>query len=143
MDRRACCLAEEFMGFARDEGTVGWCRGVGERHGWGRSDRVSQVSSHWSHSPQLRADAAARSYYTLIPASTNHPQPRTFCILPASTHPLFPCWRPSQSAVPEDEVAAHIGMFNPVTNEAFYEIGLDVCASVIEAVAFARGRDRA
>ncbi|GHJ90247.1 hypothetical protein NliqN6_6649 [Naganishia liquefaciens] len=84
-----------------------------------------------------------RNYYTLIPASANHPQPRTFCILPASTHPLSPCWRPSQSTVPEDEVAAHIGMFNPVTNEAFYEIGLDVCASVLEAVAFARGRDGA
>lgn len=40
-------------------------------------------------------------------------------------------------------MAAHIGMFNPVTNEAFYEIGLDVCGSVVEAVAFARGRDGA
>lgn len=82
-----------------------------------------------------------RNYYTLIPASAKYPDDRTFCILPASTHALAPCWRPSRSRIPEDEVAAHIGMFNPATNEAFYKVGLDVCASVVEAVVYARGRD--
>jgi hypothetical protein len=34
----------------------------------------------------------------------------------------------------EDEVAAHLGMFNPRTNMSFYEMGLDVVNAIAEAM---------
>jgi hypothetical protein len=34
-------------------------------------------------------------------------------------------------------------MFNPKTNEAFYTLGLDVSRSILEAVEYARERDKA
>ncbi|KAJ9107647.1 hypothetical protein QFC21_001107 [Naganishia friedmannii] len=75
-------------------------------------------------------------YYTLIPASPpSHPTERSFCLLPATTHPLHSSWRATTfSAKTEDEVGAHIGMFNAAANEGFYNLGLDVARAVEEAL---------
>lgn len=88
--------------------------------------------------------ADSNSYYTLIPPKPpTHTTARSFCLLPASTHPLYTDWRSSTSSLAPDEVSAHIGMFNPTTNEAFYTLGLDVSRSILEAVEYARERDKA
>lgn len=65
-----------------------------------------------------------------------HPSTRTFCLLPATTHALFPYWNPVKFDPPktEDEVSAHVGMFNPRTNASFYEMGQEVVSAVREAV---------
>jgi hypothetical protein len=64
------------------------------------------------------------SFYThLPPFPPQHPTKRTFCLLPSTTHPLWPFWKPVTFDVnkTEDEVASHLGMFNPRSVKAVHE----------------------
>ena len=75
------------------------------------------------------------SYYSHLP-----PQPpkqtlsRTFTILPATTHPTYPKWVRASNNLATDEVSAHMGMFNPKTNDGFYELGLEVVHVIGERI---------
>lgn len=75
------------------------------------------------------------SYYTHLPAEPPvHLLSRTFAILPPTSHPLFPRWRPATNAIAKDEVSAHMGMFNPKTNDVFYDLGLAVVKEIGERI---------
>lgn len=77
------------------------------------------------------------SFYThLPPFPPQHLTKRTFCLLPSTNHPLWPFWKPVtfDTKKTEDEVASHLGMFNPRSNMSFYELGLDVVNAVAEAM---------
>ncbi|KAJ9115950.1 hypothetical protein QFC22_005093 [Naganishia vaughanmartiniae] len=84
-----------------------------------------------------RRGVVFRNYHTLIPPShPTYPSSRSFCLLPSTTHPLYTSWQPTvfSPTQVEDEVSAHIGMFNARTNEGFYKLGLDVARDVEEAL---------
>lgn len=71
------------------------------------------------------------NYYTHLPAAPpGQLVARTFTILPPASHPLSSRWVPASNTVATDEVGAHMGMFNPVTNDGFYDLGLEVAASI-------------
>lgn len=75
------------------------------------------------------------SYYTHLPVEPPvHLVGRTFAILPPASHPLFPLWRPATNSLAKDEVSAHMGMFNPKTNDGFYDLGLAVVKEIGERI---------
>lgn len=75
------------------------------------------------------------SFYTHVPPSPpGNLVPRTFCILPPMTHPLYPKWSPATNTLAQDEISAHMGMFNPKTNDGFYDLGLVVVKGIGERV---------
>ncbi len=81
------------------------------------------------------------SFYTDIPATPpKYLLRRSFCILPARHHPLYPYWWPVTSASP-DEVSSHIGMFSARTNDAFSPMGLEAAKCIMLAVDGARDWD--
>lgn len=51
---------------------------------------------------------------------------RTFTILPPKSDPLLTRWIPAPNTIATDEIAAHIGMFNPRDSDGFYDLGLAV-----------------
>ncbi|EJU06590.1 hypothetical protein DACRYDRAFT_29757, partial [Dacryopinax primogenitus] len=75
-----------------------------------------------------------RDFYTLLPASALHPTERTFSILPPSSSPSHPHFVPQTNKVAKDEIEAHIGMFEPKSNDGYYEMGLEVVRVIGEAV---------
>jgi hypothetical protein len=84
------------------------------------------------------------SFYTFLPPfEPEHVTKRTFCVQPATTHPVSPYWKPVtfDCKNTEDEVAAHLGMFNPRTNMSFYEMGLDVVRAISEALGVEEDED--
>lgn len=79
------------------------------------------------------------SFYTLLPAKPpQHPEPRTFIILPKN-----PSQRdhfiPAPNGVAEDEIEAHTGMFQGSTNDSYYALGLETAKLVRETVFSSRG----
>ncbi|ADV20132.1 Hypothetical Protein CGB_B1020W [Cryptococcus gattii WM276] len=75
------------------------------------------------------------NYYTHLPAEPPvHLVSRTFAILPPTPHLLFPRWRPATNTIAKDEVSAHMGMFNPKTNDGFYDLGLAVVKEIGERI---------
>ncbi|OXG36566.1 hypothetical protein C367_00093 [Cryptococcus neoformans Ze90-1] len=76
-----------------------------------------------------------RNYYTYLPAEPPvHLVSRTFAILPPTSHPLYPLWRHAANTLAKDEVSAHMGMFNPKTNDGFYDLGLAVVKEIGERI---------
>ena len=59
---------------------------------------------------------------------------RTFCILPPTTHPLYSRFIQASNTLAKDEVSAHMGMFNPKTNDGFYDLGLAVVRCIGERI---------
>jgi hypothetical protein len=88
--------------------------------------------------------AANDSFYTHLPPSPpEYLVTRTFCILPPTTHPLYPKFIAASNTLAKDEVSAHMGMFNAKTNDGFYELGLVVANAIagrIESEGVARGQ---
>nr|XP_031859184.1 uncharacterized protein CI109_005380 [Kwoniella shandongensis]KAA5526256.1 hypothetical protein CI109_005380 [Kwoniella shandongensis] len=75
------------------------------------------------------------NYYSHLPRSPpTHLLNRTFAILPPIVHPLYPRFRPASNTLAKDEVSAHMGMFNPKTNDGFYDLGLDVVREIGERI---------
>ena len=80
-------------------------------------------------------DPADSSFYTHLPPSPPaNLLTRTFCILPPTTHPLWPHFTPQTNTLATDEVSAHMGMFNPRTNDGFYDLGLAVVRLLAERI---------
>ena len=75
-------------------------------------------------------------FYTLIPpAPPAHVSPRTFCLLPESSSDAFQCFVPAHNALAENEVRAHVSMFEPTKNDGYYQLGLEAAAVIRQAIA--------
>ncbi|ORY32635.1 hypothetical protein BCR39DRAFT_523294 [Naematelia encephala] len=85
----------------------------------GRLDGIAELGDHHR--------VLFRNFYTHLPAKPpSYLISRTFCILPPMSHPLYPVFVAASNTVAADEVSAHMGMFNPKTNDGFYDLGLEV-----------------
>ncbi|KZP00208.1 hypothetical protein CALVIDRAFT_470136, partial [Calocera viscosa TUFC12733] len=105
------------------------------------SDHLRYVGNLWDEGGMRRrmegvvdTGVVFRNFYTLLPASVLNPQERNFSLLPSPTSPLRALWRPQTNTLAKDEVDAHIGMFEPRSNDGYYELGLEVVSAVREAV---------
>ncbi|WOO85647.1 uncharacterized protein LOC62_07G009144 [Vanrija pseudolonga] len=65
------------------------------------------------------------NHFTLIPPKGFEGK-RTFAIVPSSSGATADAWIPASNSRASDEVEAHTGMFNPRTNDGFYDLGLAV-----------------
>ncbi|WVQ82449.1 hypothetical protein IAT38_004577 [Cryptococcus sp. DSM 104549] len=75
------------------------------------------------------------NFYTHLPATPpTQLVSRTFAIIPPSTSPLYPNFHPATNTLAKDEVSAHMGMFNPKTNDGFYDLGLAVVRAIGERI---------
>ncbi|WVF71695.1 hypothetical protein IAT40_006503 [Kwoniella sp. CBS 6097] len=75
------------------------------------------------------------NYYTFLPPSPpKQLVNRTFAILPPMNHPLYPYFNAAANTMATDEVSAHMGMFNPKTNDGFYDLGLEVVRVIGERI---------
>ncbi|KAI0050205.1 hypothetical protein FA95DRAFT_1555907 [Auriscalpium vulgare] len=75
-----------------------------------------------------------RTLYTFIPpALPLHPTGRTFVVLPNSSM-IAPHFLPLSNSLAADEVKAHMGMFEPATNDGYYQLGLDTAGLIRQAV---------
>ncbi|CAE6431692.1 unnamed protein product [Rhizoctonia solani] len=139
-------------------GTAYWKRNEVAQYGaqvagvgtWLR-DHMQYIGNLWDEeASRLRVDAimelveegavAFHNYYTVIPPTKKYPSERTFIILPPKTslaaqRKLF---IPARNALAADEIAAHIGMFEPQTNDGYYSLGLRAAESACGAVATGR-----
>lgn len=82
-----------------------------------------------------------RNFYTFLPAKgSTYPEPRTFIILPkpkrSGSADLDPAnyHLASVNSRAEDEIEAHTGMFDPKTNDGYYELGLGVVEVIRNAL---------
>jgi hypothetical protein len=74
-------------------------------------------------------------FYTLLPpAPLAHPQPRTFCTLPETSSSAFQHFVPAPNTLAEDEVRAHVGMFDPGKNDGYYQLGLEAAAVIRRSI---------
>jgi hypothetical protein len=74
-------------------------------------------------------------FYTLLPPSPpSHPSRRTFCFLPESTEDSFQHFVSARNTLAENEVRAHISMFEPERNDGYYQLGLEVAALIRQAL---------
>ncbi|KAL1405372.1 hypothetical protein Q8F55_009003 [Vanrija albida] len=65
------------------------------------------------------------NHFTLIPPKGFEGK-RTFAIVPSASGATADAWIPASNTRASDEVEAHTGMFNPRTNDGFYDLGLAV-----------------
>lgn len=79
--------------------------------------------------------SADPSFFTYLPPKPPlHTERRTFTILPPSSDPVRPLWIPQVNAKASDEIGAHMGMFNAVANDGFYDLGLKVTQLVARRI---------
>jgi hypothetical protein len=69
------------------------------------------------------------------PAPPAHISPRTFCLLPESSSDAFQRFIPARNTLAENEVRAHVTMFEPTKNDGYYQLGLEAAAVIREAIA--------
>jgi hypothetical protein len=78
-------------------------------------------------------------FYALIPPSPPaNLSPRTFCLLPEPSSDAFQRFVPALNTLAEDEVRAHVGMFDPTKNDGYYQLGLEAAAVIRQAIANGR-----
>lgn len=77
-----------------------------------------------------------RAFYTYLPKQVKLGQtrPRTFIILPYSKTDPAPYFVPAGNARATDEIKAHMGMFNPKTNDGYYDLGSKTAQFIREAI---------
>ncbi|KAI0251326.1 hypothetical protein BJV78DRAFT_1212497 [Lactifluus subvellereus] len=76
-----------------------------------------------------------RTFYTYLPpALPAHPSPRMFCLLPESSEDAFQHFVPARNTLAEDEVRAHVSMFEPGKNDGYYQLGLETAAVIRRAL---------
>ena len=74
-------------------------------------------------------------FYTLLPATPPaHPRPRTFCTLPETSSSAFQHFVPAPNTLAEDEVRAHVSMFDPEKNDGYYQLGLEAAAMIRRSI---------
>ncbi|KAG8937076.1 hypothetical protein FRC02_006276 [Tulasnella sp. 418] len=80
-----------------------------------------------------------RNFYTCLPPKKpRFPTPRTFIILPppnpqSSSNP-GEYFLAATNGIADDEITAHTGMFEPVTNDGYFELGLGVVEVIRNAL---------
>lgn len=76
-----------------------------------------------------------RTFYTLIPPSPpSNLSPRTFCLLPEPSSDAFQRFVPAPNTLAENEVRAHVTMFESTKNDGYYELGLEAAAVIRQAI---------
>ena len=88
----------------------------------------------------LNVPSYFQSFYTLLPPKgSDHPQTRTFIILPDPTKQsektLAQYFLAAVNNRGDDEISAHTGMFDAKTNDGYYELGL-VCVHPLRYQSF-------
>lgn len=74
-------------------------------------------------------------FYTVIPPTPPaYPQQRRFCTLPESSSSAFQHFVPAPNTLAEDEVRAHVSMFDPGKNDGYYQLGLEAAALIRQIV---------
>ncbi|KDQ64254.1 hypothetical protein JAAARDRAFT_118213 [Jaapia argillacea MUCL 33604] len=132
-------------------GTAYWRReDLGSGYSWA-SDHMKYVGNLWDDKIlKLRVESLVeierdlgvtfRTYYTYIPPQPPaHMTPRTFIVLPDSSSPYASHFFPTRNTLAEDEVQAHIGMFEASTNDGYYELGLETAMVIREGIMTGRG----
>jgi len=83
-------------------------------------------------------------FYTLIPPSPPaNLSPRTFCLLPEPSSDTFRCFVQAPNTLAENEVRAHVTMFEPRKNDGYYQLGLEAAAIILQAITNGRPEVRA
>lgn len=123
---------------------------IGSGYSWA-TDHMNYVRSLWDEEAlrkrmrdlndvQVHLGVTFRSFYTLLPpAPPSFSSPRTFAILPQRTSPIAAHFLPARNHQAADEIQAHTNMFNPRSNDGYYQLGLDTAKIIREAVMSARG----
>ncbi|KAH7097445.1 hypothetical protein BKA62DRAFT_774251 [Auriculariales sp. MPI-PUGE-AT-0066] len=65
-----------------------------------------------------------QNFYTVLDSTTGLSGTRTFCVLPRRGTPGAAAFVASHNKLAQDEVNAHISMFNPKMNDGYYDLGL-------------------
>lgn len=123
---------------------------IGSGYSWA-TDHMNYVRNLWDEEAlrkrmrdlddiQVHLGVTFCSFYTLLPpAPPSFSSPRTFVILPQRTSPIAAHFLPAINHQAADEVQAHTNMFNPRSNDGYYQLGLDTAKIIREAVMAARG----
>lgn len=123
---------------------------IGSGYSWA-TDHMNYVRNLWDEEAlrkrmrdlndvQVHLGVTFRSFYTLLPpAPPSFSSPRTFAILPQRTSPIAAHFLPARNHQAADEIQAHTNMFNPRSNDGYYQLGLDTAKIIREAVMSARG----
>ncbi|KAG2156219.1 hypothetical protein DEU56DRAFT_225034 [Suillus clintonianus] len=123
---------------------------IGSGYSWA-TDHLNYVRNLWDEEAlrkrmrdlidaQVHLGVIFRSFYTLLPpAPPSFSSPRTFAILPQRTSRIAAHFIPARNNQAADEVQAHTNMFNPRSNDGYYQLGLDTAKIIREAVMSARG----
>jgi len=74
------------------------------------------------------------NFYTLLPGTAAHPEPRTFINVPRGASEAYQYHSPNQNSLASDEVEAHTGMFVASTNDGFFELGLRTAEIIQQAI---------
>jgi hypothetical protein len=72
------------------------------------------------------------------PKPPANPSARTFCLLPDSSSDAFQHFIPACNTLAENEVRAHVTMFEPPKNDGYYHLGLEAAAIIRQAIANGR-----
>lgn len=74
-------------------------------------------------------------FYTLIPPSPPaNLSPRTFCLLPEPSSDAFQRFVTAPNTLAENEVRAHVTMFEPTKNDGYYQLGLEAATVIRQAI---------
>ena len=88
----------------------------------------------------MRLTAFLCSFYTLLPPKEmSLTGARTFIVLPDKESPLAPEFIPANNYLAEDEIQAHMHMFEAKTNDGYYALGLSTMKVIEEALIGSRG----
>lgn len=80
------------------------------------------------------------SFYTLLPYMPDkRNDPSTFIVLPSTNSSLRSHFLFSQNNIAENEIEAHMGMFEASTNDSYYGLGLETAKIIREAISTSRG----
>jgi len=131
-------------------GTAYWRKDdIGAGYKWW-ADHMKYVGNLWdeqslsarvSRAIQIERDMGVlfRTFYThLPPKPPTYTSPRTFVVLPTDRS-LLNHFIPAKNSCAEDEVQAHVSMFEAKGNDGYYELGLASAQLVREAVNIGRG----
>ena len=75
-----------------------------------------------------------RFYTVLPPTPPAHLRSRTFCTLPETSSSAFQHFVPAPNTLAEDEVRAHVSMFDPGKNDGYYQLGLEAAAMIRRSI---------
>lgn len=120
--------------YRRDDLASGWQ--------WG-NDHLKYVGTLWDENAlRARLDGVARTgvrfrnFYTILDTGD-----RTFCVLPKRGSRDASLWEPTKNRLAQDEVGAHVSMFNPKENDGYYDLGLRTAHIVREAMVAQSAQD--